>query len=479
MRVLAVTGKLAYPVVKEAVSDAADVLMLDIGVAAFTTPKLLLKALEGKKGYDLILVSGLASGDFASLEKKLGMKVRLGPRHAYDIPLALAYADRMEFSHTIPADVLLADIKRQNAMKEYEELERDSSPAFLLKGVKIGGTSSMKVLAEVVDATRLPDVELISKIDNYASADMIDLGIPLETTPDAVRHAVKVTRSATFKPVSVDTLIPEYIEAGIEAGADMVLSLDSSNLDRVGPLIARKDLTAVVIPDDETLESLLRNIEKARAIGINHILADPILSPIGNGIDSSIERYLQFRRVMPDMPVFFGAGNVTELIDADSIGVNALLAGIAMEVNASVLFTTEHSQKAINSAGELKTACIMMALARRRKCPPKDLGIDLLVIKEKRPRKDIVKPSMLIEAKKHELKLDPQGSFNIFIDRGRIYAKNGDVTVVGEDAEAILHTIVDRGLVSMLDHAGYLGAELKKAELALKFHRSYLQDDKF
>jgi dihydropteroate synthase len=34
-------------------------------------------------------------------------------------------------------------------------------------------------------------------------------------------------------------------------------------------------------------------------------------------------------------------------------------------------------------------------------------------------------------------------------------------------------------MVSRLDHAGYLQAELKKAELAIRFHRTYLQDDKF
>ncbi|MGE5492102.1 MAG: HAMP domain-containing protein, partial [Actinomycetota bacterium] len=54
----------------------------------------------------------------------------------------------------------------------------------------------------------------------------------------------------------------------------------------------------------------------------------------------------------------------------------------------------------------------------------------------------------------------------------RIYAKNGEVTVVGEDAQSILDTIVDMGIVSMFDHAGYLGTELKKAELAIRFKRS-------
>lgn len=465
--------------VKEVSGDRADVLMLDVGVAAFITPKMLEKAIADiKDRYDLVLVTGLCGSDFSGLEKKLGVKIRLGPKHAYDIPLALQYADKIEFSHKISACQLLASVKHENALKDFKHLEESAGASFMLKDVKIGGASSMKVMAEVVDASRQSDVELVKKIDGYASADIIDLGIPLESSEDAVRHAVKVARSATLKPVSVDTLIPEYIKAGVSEGASLVLSLTAANMEAVGPLIAEKDLPVVVIPDDESLNELLYNIKTAQKLGIRHILADPVLSPIGRAVEA-VGRYREFRKLMPDMPVFFGAGNITELMDADSIGINALLAGIAMELDASVLFTTEASQKTMGSAEELKKACMMMALAKSRKSPPKDLGIDLLVIKEKRARRDIVEPGTIIKAKRHAMKLDPAGSFNVFIENGHIYAKSGDVTIVGDDAQSILDTIVDMNIVSMLDHAGYLGIELKKAELAIRFKRSYLQDDKF
>lgn len=480
MRILLVTGRLAYPVVRELAGDGAEVLMLDVGVAAFITPKMLEKAIAPVKGdYDLVLVTGLAASDFSGLEKKLGVKIRLGPKQAYDIPLALANAAKVEFSHRVSADQLLADVKRESALKELEAIEEAASPSFMLKGVKLGGTSTMKVVAEAADATKLSDVELIKKIESYDAADVIDLGVPLESSADAVRHAVRVARSATRKPLSVDTLIPEYIRAGIDEGVSLVLSLNGSNLDEVGPLVAEKGLAAVIIPNDESLDELIANIGKARALGIKNILADPILSPVGHGFVESLERYREFRRREPDMPLFFGAGNVTELMDADSIGINALLAGIAMELGVSALFTTEASQKTVGGASELKTACSMMALAKKHRASPKDLGVNLLVIKEKRGRKDIVEPGAPIEAKRHELKLDPAGSFNIWIDKGRIYVKNADVTVVGDDPMAIIETLADMGQVSMLDHAGYLGKELEKACLAIRFRRSYLQDDQF
>ncbi len=219
MRILLVTGRLAYPIVKKAAGDLADVIMADVNVAAFITPKLIEPLLADKVNqYDLVLVSGLCGSDFSKLEEKLAYKIRLGPKHAFDIPLALRYADKIEFSHKVSACQLLADIKRDSAMKEFETLEAGAQPAFRLKGVKIGGGASMKVMAEVVDATKLSDVDLVKKIESYEAADIIDLGVPLESSADAVRHAVKVAKSATSKPVSVDTLIPEYVEAGHRGG---------------------------------------------------------------------------------------------------------------------------------------------------------------------------------------------------------------------------------------------------------------------
>jgi hypothetical protein len=87
------------------------------------------------------------------------------------------------------------------------------------------------------------------------------------------------------------------------------------------------------------------------------------------------------------VPLFFGAGNVVELLDADSIGAQALLAGMAQEVGAAIVFTAEHSDKTRGAIGEMRRATEMMVLTRCRPYP-KDLGIDLLVLKEKRRRRE-------------------------------------------------------------------------------------------
>ena len=170
-------------------------------------------------------------------------------------------------------------------------------------------------------------------------ADIIDLGATLNTLPEQVRRAVSLAKTFTTAPISIDTLDPELINEGVEAGADLVLSLNSTNMETAGPIVARAGTAAVVIPDEEkSLESLVRNIEAAHRLGIEKIIADPVLDPVGHNITESIVRYYEFHRMYPEIPVFLGVGNVTELMDVDTIGVNATLCGIGAEARSKYSF---------------------------------------------------------------------------------------------------------------------------------------------
>ena len=495
MNILVVTGKLAANTVKASVNGGAEVLVLDIEVAAFTTPALLRRSLHPKK-YDLILIPGLASGDFPGLEKELGIPVRLGPKHAVDLGFVLTFSEGLAFSSRIPACELLIEKKRSNAFLRMNELEQLADSPLSLRSVKIGGNSRMKVMAEIVDAGSMSKNELTDKIIYFVEqgADIIDLGISLDTSIGEVRTAVETARSVTDVPLSIDTLDPESINEAVDAGIDIVLSLNSKNIDKVKDKIIRDSTASVIIPDQPgDIESLFENIGSARTSGIRNIIADPVLEPAGHGLTESISRYYEFRKRDRTIPLFFGAGNVTELVDADSIGINAILSSIAMELDANVLFTPEFSHKAHDSVNELKTASIMMMLSRDRKSAPKDLGVNMLTIKEKRRREFGVMPESFIEAKGSEKwHLDPAGCFKIELtdDKirngkiipGKIIVRNiidKNIPIAGSTAKDILDTIIERGLISRLDHAAYLGRELMKAEIALKFKRSYSQDDKF
>jgi hypothetical protein len=68
---------------------------------------------------------------------------------------------------------------------------------------------------------------------------------------------------------------------------------------------------------------------------------DPILEPIGCGFAASLNRYVEVRRRYPDAEMMMGIGNLTELTDADSAGINVLLLGICQELGIRSVLTTQ------------------------------------------------------------------------------------------------------------------------------------------
>ncbi|UCG88340.1 MAG: DUF4346 domain-containing protein, partial [Gemmatimonadota bacterium] len=79
---------------------------------------------------------------------------------------------------------------------------------------------------------------------------------------------------------------------------------------------------------------------------------------------------------------------------------------------------------------------------------------------------------------------DPNGYFVLYVDRNRgllaleHYANNGvlDLVIEGQSAAELYVPAIERGLVSRLDHAAYLGWELARAERALEAGEKYVQD---
>jgi dihydropteroate synthase-like protein len=304
-----------------------------------------------------------------------------------------------------------------------------------------------------------------------AGADIVDIGFGFDATPGDVSRCFASLRHCSG-PLAIDTQDPALIRAGLGA-ADLILSLHDGNLPAIGAEVAAAGVAAVVVPGDRPLEE---NIRAAREAGISRIIADPLLQPVGSGLVRSLAGFTAF-----GCPLFFGAGNVVELIDADSVGANALLAGMAQECGASVIFTSEHSDKTAGSVREMRTAVEMMALMGDRPYP-KDLGIDCFLIKEKRRRRE--PPLAYREIRDalpmpDEIEYDPKGNMRIGIEDGKIVAVHRGTAIRGDRWEEVLATLLAEGRVSLLDHAGYLGKELYKAELALRFGRSFEQDGDF
>jgi len=570
MNVLVVTGQLAEAAVKKAVLESADVLVLPIAVASLITPQKLISGFQNsvfsQKKYDAVLISGFSKFNFSKAEAEIGCPIFLGPKHAADFKEVLKLDI---FSKTIPACEFIKNEKKEQAREMLEKRRHDETFSFKIDSVSIGGNSKMKVLAEIVSAEYLSLPELESQIKYLVSegADMIDIGFSPDADAQIVSEIISYAKSVCSVPLSIDSSDFLQISAGLDSGVDLVLSANSQILDFFGKNLSSfsfdfEKTAFVIIPDlfssRNKIESLEKNIETAQKLGIKKIIADPILSPPGKNFLPSLQDYSVFHQRNPEIPILFGAGNVTELFDADSVGMNALLVQIAKECGASVLFTPNAGDKGKGSIRELKTASDMMILSEIRESSPKDLGIDLLILKEKRKRPDFnlelisgseafhslhlkddeietsenisdfsftppyssnenkslvltgtLNPDF-VSGTKWGWKPDKSGNFLIGLisvsdlidyltsvsafhsaseiqmlesistpETRVILAVHPTRIIVGTDSAFMLETILNENLISEISHAGYLGRELQKAEIALLLGRSYSQDDSF
>ena len=529
MKILIVTGKLASKLVKkESTKSKHDIYVhvVDTPIAAFLTPNKIVKELENLenrsedqgvqdmkeihegsfnlKSLDMILTPGLIRKDVGFIEEKTGIPTYKGPKDAADLSIVLEMAEKLELSSKTPADKLIEEELRKCALKRIADFEADTAmrkkllekPENILVGnLPVGEDFPMRVLAEIANAPLLSPEELLKRAEYFvkSGANMVDIGMVAgETLAEKIPGMVKLLKENLDVAVSIDSLNPIEIKAAVEAGVDMVLSLDHGNYREVLPLLQEKHVPAVILPTDyrrgwvpKTIEERVESLEELRkkCSGID-VIADLVLDPINSqSIVESIIACRRFKERNPE-PLFFGIGNVTELLDTDSVGVNSLLSGIAMELGASVLFTPEESGKTIGSVKELAVSSKMMFLSKKRGSIPKDLGINLLVFKDKR-KGDFINEEVDVPvfegAASQKFVRDPAGSFKILVEDDHIKAVHylrtkPQIAVTGKTAREVYDEIIRRGLISKMEHGVYLGVELEKAEIAMKLGKNYVQD---
>jgi dihydropteroate synthase-like protein len=409
----------------------------------------------------------------------------------------------------VPACDLLREKLAQKALQEIQKAEANreellKKPGSMLIGsLAVGKEFPMRVLAEIVDAA-LMDKETIQQTAKRfvaAGADIVDVGMVAgESQPLVAKRIVEWVKQVVDVPVSIDTLDSAEIKAAAQAGADLILSGDAGNIEEIAPFTSK--VAVVVIPTNQRqgffpkkaqdrVKFLEEIILKAKKLGVTKCIADLVLEP--SDILESFIAFKEFAVRNPTVPLFVGVSNVTELMDADSVGINAILARLSSEVDASILLATEKSAKAKGTLAEEVAAAKMMFLSKKRGSVPKDLGIDLLILKDKRIHEEPYDKKLEVNAKVVDAPekfepgtLDSEGVFKISIDRTEgvlvaVHYTSLDMTkpiniIKGKTADSLYAKILEMGLVSRLDHAAYLGSELAKAEIALRTGKEYVQD---
>ena len=293
---------------------------------------------------------------------------------------------------------------------------------------------------------------------------MIDVGctpgLPFPALGDVVREL-----AGAGMRVSVDTFDADEIRTAVAAGAELVLSVNGSNIEAAREL-AGTGARVVVVPDlGGSLDTLEPSVEKLAQWGVP-CLIDPILEPIGYGFMASLERYAAARRRYDGVEMLMGIGNLTELTAADSTGVNALLIAVCQELGVRTVLTTEVIPWARGAVREVDVARRLMHYAVTRHTVPKGLDEGLVTVKD---------PAVLTFTEEELRALqgrltDP--NFRIFADRDGITVLNCERFVRGTDIQDIFAQLD----VHEAAHAFYLGKELARASLAVALGKTYRQE---
>ena len=428
--ILFLTGKLAEKSLNKVLAGMQptkftyEVHQIGISVAGLMTADLVRRRLPDARGSHRVIVPGRTRGDLDALSVHFGVPVVRGPEELKDIP---------QFFGRRGAAV---DLSRHN----------------------------VQIFAEIVDAPHLNIGGILERAAYYrrSGADVIDLGCLPETPFPHLEDAVVALREAGFR-VSVDSVDTGDLVRGGRAGADYLLSLTRETL-WVADEVASVPVLIPGEPND--LASLATAIETLQARG-KPFIADPILDPIHFGFTESIVRYRDLRRQFPRIDMMMGVGNLTELTDADTSGINAMLMGIVSELGITSILATEVSPHARSAVREADAARRMMHAANEANSLPRDFSSALLAVHERKPfpytAEEIGEFAMDVK--------DPSFRIQLSVDGIHVYNRDG-MRVATDPFELYprLKLDADGG------HAFYMGVELARAQIAWQLGKRYNQD---
>ncbi|HET8747312.1 MAG TPA: DUF6513 domain-containing protein [Ramlibacter sp.] len=428
------TGRLAEPALNRVLAQIAppeaeapfswEVREIGLQVAALMTAEMVQRRVAAPVAADRILLPGRCRGDVAALSAHFGVPVQRGPEELKDLP---------------------------------QFFRRQARPVDL-------DAYAIRIFAEIVDAPHLPVEAIVDRARAFAAdgADVIDLGGLPDTPFPHLEDSVRALKAQGFR-VSVDSQDPQELLRGGRAGADYLLSLTLDTL-WIADEVASVPIVIGRHPADEG--SLWQAVERMQASG-RPFLADAILDPIPYGLLASLVRYQRLRERFPQVAILMGVGNLTELVEADTSGINAVMMGIAAELGATAILTTQVSPHARRAVREADWARRIMHAAVSQQLLPKGLSDQLMTVHAKSPFPDAPEE---IEALARQVR-DP--NFRVQVSQQGVHVYNREGLHVAQDPFALwprLRLDHDAG------HAFYLGVETARAQIAWQLGKRYVQD---
>jgi dihydropteroate synthase-like protein len=431
-----VTGRLAEPALRKQLDQLApevgfeySVQVLPITVAALMTPAWIASRLDIPEAATDLMLPGYCDGDLDSIKHVTNLPIKIGPKDLRRLP---------EF------------FGRQPTHLDF-------------------GKWDIEIIGEINHAPRMELQDILAQARSMAEdgANLIDVGCEPNSHWAGVAQCVRALKAEGHR-VSIDSLNPAEIGPAVAAGAELVLSVNSTNRE----FAVDWGCEVVVIPDDiRDINTLNETIDFLSSQQVP-VRIDPILEPIGLGFTASLHRYILARERWPEAEMMMGIGNISELTDVDSAGVNVLLLAICQELSIRSVLTTQVINWARSSVKECDIARRLVHYAVNQQVPPKHLTEELVSLRDPKILEfgiDQIR-GLAAEIKDHNYRIFGEAG-EVHLLGSRQHFHHADPFQAFDQLMATEPKNVDPS------HAFYLGFEMCKAMIANQLSKQYTQDE--
>lgn len=474
MKILIITSRLAAEAVRRTIADIKgykiDIYILPIEIIGLASIENILSSVSRRdvEGYDYLLVPGLVRGDLRVLEEKLGVRVIKGPKSLELLRLLFVIGPE-KFKPDRDAEEIIIENLKEVFTEAREYYEKRINKYIRINNVKLPYSPPPLRIGYVFEKGY--GLKWAKKYLTRYKPDILMLP-PRHSCRELMNDYLFVIENKLLPeggigvPWSRD-LLNECRELYEEA--DLIYDVTLNDLDHA----MRLGIPLIIYVDDARKIDMIRDDEQ--------VIIDLGLDPLTKNLFRKIREYESCKN---KFPLAAWLSNVSYSIDVDSHGVYAILMDLLMDAGVGLQIVWEFEDKLRWSLMEALIVREMLQVARRHGILPRDMGFDLLLVKDKIyyevPLKDYDK---IVEAKKTAFEgFDPMGIFKISVDmnEGVIKAlyigRKGKILIKGRNCEEIRDTILRLRLVSKLSHAFYLGSELCRAEEALRLGKKYEQE---
>ncbi len=295
-------------------------------------------------------------------------KVVRGPWSLYALPDFLRFVDPSYFSLEYPAEYSVGPVLGRIVEYALGEVRRSAEYAWCVNGLCV--------------PMRPPPVLVFSEV--YYGGVELRASEGADLVIISPGEGVEPPRGL---PYGVDSWDTGRLVEWLDSGAVLGMSLTRDKLASI-PVRLREEKAFVLVPSKlgsawDRVQDLIASYREAVSMGYTRLILDPVIQPLN--APGALEGLIAARLLSESVraPLMLGINNVYELLDADTYGSIPLLTGLAAEAGVSIVLVSEESRKAWGATLEARIAADMVSLAYRWRSPPKNLGLSLLVSKEK------------------------------------------------------------------------------------------------